>query len=83
MSPKQILASVSVALGLVGAGLMLAPQTSPFGAPLQSLAHVLEAKAAAMPGDCSDAVCGRDPRTGRCSMCGPIALLDGGSCVCR
>ena len=66
----------------VAAVLTAIPATAPIAPALSMASQQAVQHAQAMPDDCDDAVCRRDTK-GLCHMCGPVAFLDGGHCVCR
>lgn len=83
MNWKQVLMGFSSGL-LVAAGIFSAvPQLSAFAPAAKAAGTALEQHASGMLDSCSDQVCARDQKTGRCHVCGVVGFLDGGSCECR
>lgn len=83
MSFKKWLLAIGGFLGITAGVFVTIPQLSPFAAPVKAAGAAIEQHAEKMRDDCPDSMCSRDPRTGRCAMCGVIAQLDGGFCECR
>lgn len=80
---KHLLLAVAAAGGIVAAVMQAIPQAAPLAPVVRQVSQAAQQAAERMPDDCAPSTCAFDPRDGKNHVHGPVAFLDGGSCLCR